>query len=92
MDAEPCQIAEAVREIDAEGTDILLTGQDAALLLPQLTALLPNKISLAKVLRRGFARELLALAETHRDDGALFAGPVYIRKSDAELHPHPKGV
>ncbi|MDR1215148.1 MAG: tRNA (adenosine(37)-N6)-threonylcarbamoyltransferase complex dimerization subunit type 1 TsaB [Treponema sp.] len=87
MDAEPRQIAEAVCEIDTDGSDILLTGQDAALLLPHLTALLPNRISLAKDLRRGFARELLALAQTHRDDGALFAGPVYIRKSDAELHP-----
>ncbi|MDR0785422.1 MAG: tRNA (adenosine(37)-N6)-threonylcarbamoyltransferase complex dimerization subunit type 1 TsaB [Treponema sp.] len=86
MDAEPRRIAEAIHETDADGRlDVLLTGQDATLLLPQLAPLTRNKISLAKDLRRGFAREMLALAEAHIDDAALFAGPVYIRKSDAEL-------
>ncbi|MDR0643846.1 MAG: tRNA (adenosine(37)-N6)-threonylcarbamoyltransferase complex dimerization subunit type 1 TsaB [Treponema sp.] len=89
MDAEPRRIEEGIREADADSlSDVLLTGQDAALLLPQLSALsavLPNRISLAKDLRRGFARELLVLAEAYIDDTALFAGPAYIRKSDAEL-------
>lgn len=86
MDAEPHWIAQAVRKIDADGSlNVLLTGQDAALLAPQLMNALSNKISLARDARRGFARELLALAEAYIDDAALSAGPVYIRKSDAEL-------
>jgi tRNA threonylcarbamoyladenosine biosynthesis protein TsaB len=86
MDAEPRRIAEAIREVDAEGVlDVLLTGQDAALLLPQLSDALRARVRIAKDARRGFARELLALAEAYADDTALFAGPVYIRKSDAEL-------
>jgi tRNA threonylcarbamoyladenosine biosynthesis protein TsaB len=89
MDATPAEIADAIRKnFTTEGHgEILLTGPGAPLLYEKLCAMdaLPA-INLGKNLRWGNAQTLLAMAqETGIIASDNAAGPVYIRKSDAEL-------
>jgi tRNA threonylcarbamoyladenosine biosynthesis protein TsaB len=94
MDAGPAEIAQATAAICAgQAEQVLLFGQGAQMLcdklrqLPQSPAL---DIRLGKGLRWGNAQTLLEIA---RETGILengatdfSAGPVYIRKSDAEIN------
>ncbi|MDR1277186.1 MAG: tRNA (adenosine(37)-N6)-threonylcarbamoyltransferase complex dimerization subunit type 1 TsaB [Treponema sp.] len=78
---------------------LLLTGPDAVLFkreldkIPAKSGIFPsnpaNLASLDPEFRKGWARDLLEIAKKidifNNDQGAVFSGPEYIRKSDAEL-------
>jgi tRNA threonylcarbamoyladenosine biosynthesis protein TsaB len=89
MDADPASIAGAIAAAGESGP-VLLTGPDAEMLLPELTGLVnPDRLSLDPSRRKGWALELF---EFSRKDSILngmggisLEGPLYIRKSDAEL-------
>jgi tRNA threonylcarbamoyladenosine biosynthesis protein TsaB len=87
MDAEPGAIWE--RAASCEGP-VLLTGPDAPLFLSRLGegARLRDRIRLDPLCRGGRARELAAVAKEtmimNNGKGDVFAGPEYLRKSDAE--------
>lgn len=88
----------------APGNDLLLlTGPDAELLQSALRGLLEpplrDKIRLDPGRRKGKAQELLEMVSIelekrggiiHNDDTEVFSGPLYLRKSDAELHLRPR--
>jgi tRNA A37 threonylcarbamoyladenosine modification protein TsaB len=88
MDADARSIAELL-----QGTDpVLLTGLDADLLYSELKSIpsLRDRLQLDPCRRKGGARELLALAKLRlakpdRIETEVFTGPLYLRKSDAEL-------
>jgi tRNA threonylcarbamoyladenosine biosynthesis protein TsaB len=87
MDADAAGIADAAIHVPG---DILLTGPDAALLFPDLTHLLKGnrKISVDPLGKYSGIQELLEISReyfilTTIDDAS--AGPLYLRKSDAEL-------
>ncbi len=85
------QIRETRNRQSGELPHILLTGPDAQKLRDELTQ--DEEISrsgclrIAPFCRAGYARELLAIAkEQTATPGDFFAGPDYIRKSDAEIN------
>jgi tRNA threonylcarbamoyladenosine biosynthesis protein TsaB len=67
---------------------VLLSGPDAEKALPELRALLPQFKFFAAPKNGGKVRDLLALAEKLNilDNGEGNSGPLYLRKSDAELN------
>ncbi|MDR0386725.1 MAG: tRNA (adenosine(37)-N6)-threonylcarbamoyltransferase complex dimerization subunit type 1 TsaB [Treponema sp.] len=87
LDAGAASIAAAAAQVPG---DLLLTGPDAALLFPELTPLMEGgrKITVDPLGKYGGIRELLAISEEYfklnKVDGAM-SGPLYLRKSDAEL-------
>ncbi|GHU57434.1 tRNA (adenosine(37)-N6)-threonylcarbamoyltransferase complex dimerization subunit type 1 TsaB [Spirochaetia bacterium] len=89
MDADHASIAACI----SGEKSILLTGPDAALLRDELFKLLPAElragIRVDPACRKGRAMELLELAQKGVAAGIngnnFFAGPEYLRKSDAEL-------
>ena len=96
MDASPAAIAEAIAEaIAAElgkvrlpgPQQIILTGCGAPLLYSHLTALIPPEdIKVDPKSKKGGAKELLEIVKdiiVDKDDSN--SGPIYLRKSDAEL-------
>jgi tRNA threonylcarbamoyladenosine biosynthesis protein TsaB len=91
--------ARALEEAPGGEKRALLTGPDAGLFLERLakipagTGLLPAAaVSLDPEFRRGQAKILLEIAKNldifDNDNAALFSGPEYLRKSDAELLFH----
>jgi tRNA threonylcarbamoyladenosine biosynthesis protein TsaB len=87
MDADAASIAAAAAQVPG---DILLTGPDARMLLPELCSLAGpgRKIIVDSFGKYGKIRELLKIAKEYYifnkiDNGLL--GPLYLRKSDAEL-------
>jgi tRNA threonylcarbamoyladenosine biosynthesis protein TsaB len=94
MDAPTAEIAAAL----GKNEPVLFTGPDAGMLLPEIRDILapsdgagPQGLFLDPGGRRGRARELLdivkkgAIPHTGED---VFSGPLYLRKSDAELTFH----
>jgi tRNA threonylcarbamoyladenosine biosynthesis protein TsaB len=97
VDAEPRTIAKMITYAAGEHELVLLTGPDAVMLQSALagTCGSPDILRLDPRHRKGWARELLELAQIELaqkggvcqlDDHELFAGPLYLRKSDAELN------
>lgn len=96
QDADPEALAHAVRaelaRLPAPG--LVLTGQDAELLFPLLSPLLPGiPVLLDANSRRSYAKELLEIAGmqyTENKKGASAdCGLLYLRKSSAELDLMP---
>jgi tRNA threonylcarbamoyladenosine biosynthesis protein TsaB len=91
MDASPAAIARAIAAAEPGEAAILLTGPDAAMLLPELSGHIPaGRLFLDPGGRRGWARELFEFSRKdtifNSVDGISFEGPLYLRKSDAELN------
>jgi hypothetical protein len=90
LDASAETLAETITLLEAEpfGAEekIILTGPGADLLLPLLPTALRERIVLDPARMRGRALELLELTAgnivLYREDET--AGPLYLRKSDAE--------
>ena len=88
MDASPENIAKEARSLMLSPEEpIVLTGGGADLLLPGLKALVSGNVEVDPSFGKGRARELLEMSK-----GAILnivdeidSGPLYIRKSDAEL-------
>jgi tRNA threonylcarbamoyladenosine biosynthesis protein TsaB len=93
MDGEPEELAALITPWGPEPPP-LLTGPGAPLLLSSLSGLrLPQTPVLDPNFRRGWAGELIAIAKKSKlkDNGYceeedIFSGPLYLRKSDAELN------
>jgi len=88
-DAQTAQIAQEIERLKESAEKITLTGPAAASLYDSLSRELKNFICLESE-NRGYAREIIAIAKMRKifdnDNNAyLFAGPEYIRKTDAEL-------
>jgi len=96
MDAPPAAIADAIAAAIAAEIDktafsapghILLTGCGAALLFSHLTAHIPpESMKIDPKSKKGGAKELLEIIKgtiVKKDD--INTGPIYLRKSDAEL-------
>ena len=82
-------VKETVKLIDFPDEPILLTGGGAGLLFPSFVSLFPEgKIKLDPGYRRGSAKELLEMVKNAKLEGLndINMGPVYLRKSDAELN------
>jgi tRNA threonylcarbamoyladenosine biosynthesis protein TsaB len=86
LDAEPEALAAALR---AAGEDpAMLTGPAAQLALEKLASLAPNQLFVDPWGGRGKARELVDIVKNNAiliSDKEVFSGPLYLRKSDAEL-------
>jgi tRNA threonylcarbamoyladenosine biosynthesis protein TsaB len=96
MDIDVSSIAAKINEASGEVRHIplLVTGPDGDILKEKLRAHIPeDRICLDPGYRRGRGRELLEIAQKNlifKKDGDLaFAGPLYLRKSDAELQGQP---
>ncbi|MDR2194960.1 MAG: tRNA (adenosine(37)-N6)-threonylcarbamoyltransferase complex dimerization subunit type 1 TsaB [Treponema sp.] len=97
MDAGAARIADCIIEkrerAAAPEPHVLITGTDAALLYEELVPRVPAEtlqldICCAGTRRKGYAKELLALAPHHIEQ--TLSGPEYIRKSDAEIGAGPR--
>jgi tRNA threonylcarbamoyladenosine biosynthesis protein TsaB len=96
MDKAAADIGGLIADTSLQHDLILLTGPDAAMLQSELPDILEhtlwNRIRLDPGCRKGRARELLDLVaiEVAKKDSiandAVFSGPLYVRKSDAELY------
>lgn len=80
---------EAAPAASGNAAPILVTGPAAELALPGLKAAFPGIVS-GRACERGYAAELLDIALKHgiicKDISVLNRGPLYLRKSDAELN------
>jgi hypothetical protein len=90
--------ARALEEAPGGEKRVLLTGPDAALFQERLAKNsagpgIPAEVVLDPEFRRGRAKILLEIAKNvdifDNDNDALFSGPEYLRKSDAELLFYP---
>ncbi|MDR2102895.1 MAG: tRNA (adenosine(37)-N6)-threonylcarbamoyltransferase complex dimerization subunit type 1 TsaB [Treponema sp.] len=95
LDLDVSAIAEKIQEFHGkvQNDSLLLTGPDADMLKKKLCPYIPeNHIFVDPGCRRGRGRELLEIALKHTilkmKDG-VFSGPLYLRKSDAELQSAP---
>jgi tRNA threonylcarbamoyladenosine biosynthesis protein TsaB len=89
LDAAPEEIAAALTGAPEEPA--MLTGPAAQLALEKLEARAPNRFFADPRGKRGHARELLGIIKKNGAPGngeELFSGPLYLRKSDAELNRH----
>jgi len=88
MDVSPESIAKDIENHCKTGQEaVILTGSGAALLKPHIEAYIaPERIYIDKEYRKGCARELLEIAKGANNYSNLNSGPVYLRKSDAELN------
>ncbi|MDR0586120.1 MAG: tRNA (adenosine(37)-N6)-threonylcarbamoyltransferase complex dimerization subunit type 1 TsaB [Treponema sp.] len=91
LDAGLDNIASVIAENLAPEEGLFLTGADAESALPFFQNALPGKITMDPCAGRGRARELLNRAKTvmlenRRAPWSHDEGPLYIRKSDAELN------
>jgi tRNA threonylcarbamoyladenosine biosynthesis protein TsaB len=89
LDAGLDKIASLITENLAPGEGVFLTGADAESALPFLSAALPGKITVDPFGNRGKVWELLNRAKTDmvvHKAASRDEGPLYIRKSDAELN------
>jgi tRNA threonylcarbamoyladenosine biosynthesis protein TsaB len=92
LDAAPEELAAALREAAPPGEPALLTGPAAQMVFEALGQAAPDSFFVDPGGKRGKARELL---ETIKKNGMLgsgeelFSGPLYVRKSDAELRSQP---
>jgi tRNA threonylcarbamoyladenosine biosynthesis protein TsaB len=90
MDAAPGEILELIRSASLEGS-ILLTGPDADIIRPELgEPVFPGEFLMDPSYKNGKGRELLDIAKNIiiLNNDEVLLGPLYLRKSDAELHLH----
>jgi len=88
MDASPETISLEIKKHLAQINEpVALTGSGAELLIPFLKPVFPS-VKLDSRARKGRARELIDFAKCGilKNSNYMDAGPVYIRKSDAELN------
>ena len=90
MDAGAADIANTVARVSG---DLLLTGPDAAVLFPELSRLMDGgrKISVDPCGKYDGIRELLEISREYsilNIVDQMSSGPLYLRKSDAELARH----
>ena len=88
MDASPEALAREIAQTRRSPEEqVVLTGCGAALLYSRLEAHISmDSIKLAPAAKRGGARELLEIAkDTILYTNDIYSGPVYLRKSDAEM-------
>jgi tRNA threonylcarbamoyladenosine biosynthesis protein TsaB len=96
MDAEPARVAALIAGL-GEGSPVLLTGPGGEALGERLRDLLPEEtfalVRSDPAGKRGRARELLETGKQGRvletKPGGPYEGPLYLRKSDAELSLEP---
>jgi tRNA threonylcarbamoyladenosine biosynthesis protein TsaB len=92
LDAAPGELAAALGEAGSAGEPALLTGPAARLVLETLKPPAPNNFFVDPGGKRGKAREMVdIIKKTGMPTGGadLFSGPLYLRKSDAELKFEP---
>jgi tRNA threonylcarbamoyladenosine biosynthesis protein TsaB len=92
MDAPASLIARSLED-SFKGTEpVLLTGPGGKQLFTELMAFIPaERLTEDPEARRGRARELLEIVQQDRMPGSeteLSSGPMYLRKSDAELRKY----
>jgi tRNA threonylcarbamoyladenosine biosynthesis protein TsaB len=88
MDADTGEIRTRIRSAPRTGP-VLLTGPDADTLALSLAELGggPEDFFVDPAHKRGWGRELLAIAKTVEiNDNEMAMGPLYLRQSDAELN------
>jgi tRNA threonylcarbamoyladenosine biosynthesis protein TsaB len=88
LDAAPEELAAALDRAGTGGGPTLLTGPAAQLALEKLGPRSPGSFLVDTRGKRGNARELLDIVKKNAilpSGEELFSGPLYIRKSDAEL-------
>ena len=90
MDASPEALAKEIAQARLFPEEqVVLTGGGAQLLYPRLAAHIPpERIKIDPGSRKGRAKELLNIAKSvmvYNDSGLIYSGPIYLRKSDAEL-------
>jgi len=95
LDAEPETIAEEIaRQQSSDHDPIILSGSGADLLSSRLSPDFPNRINVDPNARKGAAKELIKIVKgtiipvdtSASMKNAIALQPVYLRKSDAELH------
>ena len=89
MDASPETLGETLQKAASPEEQVVLTGSGAESLGSLLGAHFPGgKIRIDPGFRRGRARELLEIIKASKMEGVneVDTGPVYLRKSDAELN------
>jgi tRNA threonylcarbamoyladenosine biosynthesis protein TsaB len=84
LDATPAEIAAEIIAKAEKDEPVMLTGP-AADLLPEKLSLPGSRFFIDPAGKRGKARELLAIIKNRDIVGAEDSGPLYLRKSDAEL-------
>ncbi|MDR3124034.1 MAG: tRNA (adenosine(37)-N6)-threonylcarbamoyltransferase complex dimerization subunit type 1 TsaB [Treponema sp.] len=92
LDAEPEELAAALRTAESAGEPVMLTGPAAQLVLEALKPPEPDRFFVDPQGKRGKARELLDTAKKTvilNAGDEVFSGPLYLRKSDAELRFEP---
>jgi tRNA threonylcarbamoyladenosine biosynthesis protein TsaB len=85
LDASPAEISRGIAETDEP---VLLSGPAAELLRDVIGPLVQGRVFIDPSLKRGKARELLDIIIKRgilEEDAGLCSGPLYVRKSDAEL-------
>lgn len=95
MDASPQTLGEELAKARLSPDErVILTGCGAQLLFPRLAAFFPPEYTfVAPGARKGGARELLEIAKNAIvQDTEINSGPVYLRKSDAELNKVKAGT
>jgi tRNA threonylcarbamoyladenosine biosynthesis protein TsaB len=95
LDASPEELAEKIQETALYESPVLLAGPGVETLRDSLAPLIPGagRLYADPAGKRGKARELLEIAKmqgTPGSDAELFSGPLYLRKSDAELSVETK--
>ncbi|MFP3089195.1 tRNA (adenosine(37)-N6)-threonylcarbamoyltransferase complex dimerization subunit type 1 TsaB [Treponema sp. TIM-1] len=88
MDAAPGEILELIRSAFPKGS-VLLTGPDADMIKPELgEPVSPEGFLVDPCHKNGKGRELLDIAKNIviLNNNEVLLGPLYLRKSDAELH------
>lgn len=89
MDASPEDIAQEIATTAKKDVPVILSGPSADLLLDKLKPFFdPNRFYIDPLGKRGKARELLDIIKrtgTTDSEKEIFSGPLYLRKSDAEI-------
>ena len=88
MDVSPEAIAKDIENHSQnKPVPVILTGSGALMLKPHIEAFIsPERICVDSEYRKGSARELLEIAKNANNYCNSNSGPVYLRKSDAELN------
>jgi tRNA threonylcarbamoyladenosine biosynthesis protein TsaB len=92
LDASPEELAAALAAVLRAGEPVMLAGPAAPLVREQLAFPARDRLFVDPHGKRGKAMELLAMAQKNAmlpEGEEVFSGPLYLRKSDAELNLTP---